>query len=63
MIIGFSRMATAPFSLYGAYWAAITVNPIPILLDAIPTGLFILIPRIARVLIKHKLKKAIAVRK
>jgi hypothetical protein len=63
MIIGFSRMATTPFSIYGAYLAAITFNPIPILFDAIPTGLFILIPRIARSIIRHKLRKAIAVRK
>ena len=62
MIIGFSRMATTPFSIYGAYLAAITVNPIPILFDAIPTGLFILIPRIARLIIKHKLGKVITVR-
>jgi hypothetical protein len=63
MIIGFSRMATTPFSIYGAYLAAVTVNPIPILFDAIPTGLFILIPRIARLIIKRKLGKAIAIRK
>ena len=66
MIIGFSRMATTPFSIYygyGAYLAAITVNPIPILYEVLPTGLFILIPRIARFIIKHKIRKAIAIKK
>jgi hypothetical protein len=63
MIIGFSRIATTPFSIYGAYVAAVTVNPIPILLEAIPTGLFILLPRIARFIIRRKLGKVIAARK
>ena len=63
MIIGFSRIATTPFSVYGAYMAAITLNPIPLLFDTIPTGLFILIPRIARFMIRAKLGKVMTVKK
>jgi hypothetical protein len=66
MVVGFSRMATAPFSIYygyGAYLAAITANPIPILYDVVPTGLFILIPRIARFMIRRKIRKTLRSRR
>ena len=62
MIIGFGRIATTPFSVYygyGAYLAALTANPIPVLFEALPIALFILFPRIVRVMIRHKIRKAL----
>jgi hypothetical protein len=64
MIIGFGRMASTPFSVYNGY-AFLLADPFNILSlaspalvsFAVPTGLVILLPRIARFIIKHRIRK------
>jgi hypothetical protein len=64
MIIGFGRMASTPFSVYNGY-AFLLADPFSILSlaspalvgFAVPTGLLILLPRIARFIIKHRIRK------
>jgi hypothetical protein len=67
MMIGFSRMATTPFSIYSSYsfiladplsiLALVASNPFPVVNIAVPAGLFILIPRIARFIIRRNIRK------
>jgi len=55
MIIGLSRMATTPFSIYNLFF--ISPDPFSIVGVAVPTGLLIFIPRIARLIIKYRIRK------
>jgi hypothetical protein len=55
MIIGFGRMATTPVSIYNML--LISPDPFSIVYAALPTGFFVLIPRIARLIIRYRIKK------
>jgi hypothetical protein len=57
-IIGLSRMTTTPFSVYNLHnLLLVSLDPFSIIAVAIPTGLFIFIPRIARLIIKYRIRK------
>jgi hypothetical protein len=58
MMIGFGRMATTPVSIYNLLF--ISPDPFSIVGVAVPTGLFIFIPRIARLIIKYRIKKILS---
>jgi hypothetical protein len=58
MVIGFGRMATTPFSIYNLL--LVSPDPFSIVGVAVPTGLVIFIPRIARIIIKYKFKKILS---
>ncbi len=61
MIIGFSRMTTTPFSVYNLLF--ISPDPLSIIGLVLPTGLFIFMPRIARLIIKYRIKKTLFIRR
>jgi hypothetical protein len=58
MVIGFSRMTTTPISIYNLQnLFLVPFDPLSIIGVALPTGLFIFIPRIARRIIKYRIRK------
>jgi hypothetical protein len=57
MIIGFGRMAATPVSMYNSYLLTFSVDPFSILSAALPTGLSVLLPRIARLAIRYRIRK------
>src|SRR5215216_66721 len=63
MMIGFGRMAATPVSIYNSYLLLFSVEPFSLLYAALPTGLSVLLPRIARLVIRYRIRKTLFFRR
>ena len=60
-VIGFGRIAATPVSIYNSYLLLFSIDPFLLLYAALPTGLAVLLPRIARIVIRYRIRKALTI--